>query len=261
MRAAAAALILALAAGVAATVAAACDWPGPPPGSGEARAEGPGIVWAAFSDATDRYDHGILGDAVEAGGLRAATATLGPCDLAVILPATRVFEDIAPRLADLDGDGAAEIVVVETEIARGAMLAVYGLRGDRLVQLAATAPIGRTHRWLAPAGIGDLDGDGRVEIAYVDRPHRARILRVVRYDPAGPRLTEVAAAEGHTNHRIGDPTILGGLRACGGTPEIVTASPDWSRLLAARLEAGRLVARDLGPNRGARAVARALACR
>lgn len=258
MRALAAAALLAA---LAATAAPACDYPGPPPGAGEARAEGRGITWAGFSDATARYDHGILGDAVEAGGLRAATATQGPCELAVILHETRVFEDVAPRLADLDGDGAAELVVVETEIARGASLAVYGLRGGRLVKLAATPPIGRTHRWLAPAAIGDLDGDGRIEIAYVDRPHLARILRVVRYEPEGPRLTEIASATGHTNHRIGDREILGGLRTCAGAPEIVTASPDWSRLQATRLESGRLVTRDIGLNRSPRAVARALACR
>ena len=257
MRALAAAIFAALAA----TAAAACDYPGPPPGAGEARADGSGILWAGFSDATTRYDHGILGDAVEAGGLRAMTATQGPCDLAVILPDSRVFEDAGPRLADLDGDGAAEIVVVETDLARGASLAVYGLRRGHLVKLAATPPIGRTHRWLAPAAIGDLDGDGRVEIAYVDRPHLARILRVVRYEPRGPRLTEVAAAEGHTNHRIGDRQILGGLRLCAGAPEIVTASPDWLRLQATRLDSGRLVTRDIGRNRSPRAVARALVCR
>lgn len=251
----------ALLAALAATAAPACDYPGPPPGAGEARAEGGGILWAGFSDATDRYGHGVLGDALEAGGLRAMTAMQGPCDLAVFLPDTRVFEDTGPRLADLDGDGAAEIVVVETDIVRGAALAVYGLRNGSLVRLAATPPIGRTHRWLAPAAIGDLDGDGRVEIAYVDRPHLARILRVVRYEPGGPRLIEIASAEGHTNHRIGDRDILGGLRTCAGAPEIVTASPDWSRLQATRLEAGRLVTRDLGPNRGRRAVDRALACR
>jgi hypothetical protein len=257
MRALAAALFAVLAA----SAAYACDYPGPPPGAGEARAGGRGILWAAFSDATTRYDHGILGDALEAGGLRAATATRGPCELAVILPESRVFEDVAPRLADLDGDGAAEIVVVETDVDKGASVAVYGLRRGRLVRLAATPPIGQTHRWLAPAAIGDLDGDGRVEIAYVDRPHLARILRVVRYVPEGPRLTPIAEAPGHTNHRIGDREILGGLRTCAGAPEIVTATPDWSRLQATSLVSGRLVTRDIGRNRGPRAVARALACR
>jgi len=240
--------------------AVACDYPGPPPGSGEARAEGRGIVWAGFSDATTRYDHGILGDAVEAGGLRAMTRTKGPCDLSVILPQDRVFEDIAPRLADLDGDGRAEIIVVETDVDRGASLAVYGLRLGRLVRIAATPPIGRTHRWLAPIGAADLDGDGMMEITYVDRPHLARVLMVWRYRDGA--LEKVAEIGGLTNHRIGDGTILGGIRDCaGGGPEMITASADWSRLMATRFQDGRLVSRDIGANSGPAAVSDALACR
>ena len=258
MRALAAALLAAFAA----TQAPACDYPGPPPGAGEARADGAGIVWAGFSDATRRYDHGILGDDWEAGGLRALAGAQGPCDLAVILPETRVFEDTGPRLADLDGDGAPEIIVVETDIARGATLAVYGLSGGRLVKLAATAPIGRSHRWLAPVAIADLDGDGSVEIAYIDRPHLARILRILRYETGGAtaRLVEIASAQGHTNHRIGDAAIAGGLRFCAGRPELITLSPDWSTLLATSFAGGRLVTQPVGRNTPP-ALALAMRCR
>ncbi len=239
--------------------AIACDYPGPPPGSPEARAEdGRGILWAGYSDATDRYDHGILGDAIEAGGLRAATADKGPCDLAVLLPETRVFEDVAPRLVDLDGDGAHEIVVVETDLDRGAQLAVYGLRGGALTKIAATPHIGSTHRWLAPAGAADLDGDGAVEIAYIDRPHLAKILRVWRYRDG--RLTEVAAARGLTNHRIGEDYISGGIRDCGAGPEIITADADWRRIIATKLRDDALSARDIG-RFSAAAIAAAMTCK
>ncbi len=217
------------------------------------------VVAARYDGPTNRYPHGVLGDAVEHDTL---TVTLSDGRrLAVRRPDPLVFEDTAPRLADLDGDGAPEVVVVESHKDRGARLAVYGLDGGTLALRTATPFIGTRFRWLAPAAIADLDGDGRIEIAYVDRPHLARILRVVRYDPAGPDLTEVASAEGHTNHRIGDREILGGLRACpGAPPEVVTASPDWSRLQATRLEGGRLVSRDLGPNGSLGAAVRALAC-
>jgi hypothetical protein len=46
------------------------------------------------------------------------------------LPETEVFEDLAPRLADLDGDGKAEIIVVQSHRDLGARLAVYGLTPD-----------------------------------------------------------------------------------------------------------------------------------
>jgi hypothetical protein len=71
--------------------------------------------------------------------------------------------------------------------------------------------IGQRNRWLAPIGAADLDGDGRVEIAYVDRPHLARTLRVWRSRPGGT-LTEIATATGLTNHRIGEAFITGGIR-------------------------------------------------
>ena len=170
-----------------------------------------------------------------------------------------MFEDTGPRIADLDGDGRNEVVVVETRLDRGAALAIYGLRDDRLVKLSATPNIGRPHRWLAPAGVADLDGDGVLEIAYVDRPHLDRVLQIWRYGDG--RLTEVAAARGLTNHRIGDRAISGGVRSCGGRPELILADPDWRRLRAVRLDGATLVARDAGPIRGPGAFARALACR
>ena len=41
---------------------------------------------------------------------------------------------------------------------------------------AATPFIGTPRRWLAPVGVADLDGDGRAEIAYVETPHRDKVL-------------------------------------------------------------------------------------
>lgn len=238
--------------------ALACDYPGPPPGSGEARAGSGDIRWAGFSNATTRYDHGVLGDAVEAGGLRAMGGVLGPCELQVFLPEDSVFEDIAPRIADLDGDGRNEIIVVESHRSLGAALAVYGIRGGALKKIAATPNIGRSHRWLAPVGAADLDGDGAVEIAYVDRPHLAKTLRIWRY--AGGRFVHVADRAGLSNHKIGWAFIPGGIRACNGRPEIILANDDWSRVKAASLRDGRIALRDIGPYAGPESLDAALRC-
>ena len=177
---------------------------------------------------------------------------------AVDLPADRVFEDLAPRLVDVGGDGSLEVVVVESDAARGAQLAVYGLDRGALLKTAATPEIGARFRWLAPAAIADLDGDGAVDIAYVDRPHRDGILRVWTFAPGG--LTEVAAARGFSNHRFGEDAILSGLRECGGRPEIVLPDFGWTRLVAVRLDGGRLVARPAGRAATPEALAAALAC-
>jgi hypothetical protein len=210
------------------------------------------IVAAELAEPTTRYDHAVLGDGIEWGALH---LTLADGQVRLIrVPQTRVFEDVTARLADLEGDGFPEVVVVETDMARGGMLAVYDAKGRR----AATAPFGQTHRWVALAGIGDLDGDGRIEIAYVDRPHLAQELVVVRL--AGRRLTEVARLPGLTNHQIGEDVIRGGLRDCGAGAELVLATPDWAGAQVVRLRDGRLQAGPILAIDGPAGLDGALAC-
>ena len=195
---------------------------------------------AAFSEPTNRYGHAIMGNLPEWGRL----CLSGPSgDACVTLPQTSVFEDIAPRLHDVDGDGTPEAVVVESRFTEGAALVVYRLNGAVLERIA-TPHIGTRNRWLAPAGIADFDGDGRVELAFIDRPHLAKRLRIWRYEDG--RLTQVAERAGLTNHRIGEPFISGGLRDCGDGPEIVTADATWSRLMVSRLIDDQIETRDIG---------------
>jgi hypothetical protein len=198
-----------------------------------------GSAWLA--EPTDRYDHAILGDAFEWGALEMTFAS-GVLNVVTIrLPETRVFEDVEARVADLDGDDHPEVIVIETDLAKGASLAVYGPKGDAIAKIAATPYIGQPHRWLAPAGIADFDGDGRIEIAYVDRPHLLKDLVFVRLE--GDQLIETLRLPGLTNHRIGEDFISGGVRDCGQGPELILASADWSRIIQVR--AGKV--QDLGP--------------
>ena len=204
------------------------------------------IQAARFTDPTTRYAHGVLGDAVEYGGLQITVLSSSGKRLtrSIMLPGSHVFEDIAPRLWDVTGDGLPEVVVIETDVARGAALAVYGPAG----KLAETPHIGRTNRWLAPIGAADLDGDGIIEIAYIDRPHLAKELRVWSF--VNGDLRPLARASGLTNHRIGEDFISGALIQCNGIPTIITANADWSRRMGTVLQAGTLVSRDLGPFAG-----------
>ena len=210
------------------------------------------ITAAHYIAPTGRYAHGILGDALEWGGLQVSLANGGARRFH--LPRDHVFEDIAPRLVDVTGDGAPEVLVVETDVNRGAALAIYGPEG----KITETPHIGQSNRWLAPIGAADLDGDGAIEIAYVDRPHLARVLRVWRF--ADGRLSEIAQMTGLTNHRIGKRHISGGLRDCGAGPEMVLADADWERVVGVRLTGGQLTRRDIGPFAGAESFAKALAC-
>ena len=219
------------------------------------------IIKAEYQEPTTRYDHGILGDAIEWGALRLTVDQCPGCpvksvrEFLIRLPETRVFEDIAPRIVDLDRDGAPEVMVVETDIAKGARLAIY----DESGLITATPFIGRTHRWLAPIGAADLDGDGLVEIAYVDRPHLAGLIRVWRFEHS--ELTLVAELSGFTNHAIGEDTIAGGVRNCGQGPEMIVADAGWRDLYAVTLADGTLSARKIGPHAGRKSFKRALDCK
>lgn len=215
-------------------------------------AEGAEVTSARYADPTARYAHGVLGDALEWGTLELTSDDGRTTRL--VLPEVRVFEDLAPRLHDIDGDGVPEAVVIESHQDKGARLAVYGLEG----LITATPYIGRSYRWLAPVGVGDLDGDGAVELAYVDRPHLAKTLRVWRY--ADGALAEIASLPGVTNHRIGQDFISGGLRDCGKGPEMIVASGNWQEVLSITLRGGQLTPQNLGPFEGPASWAAALAC-
>ncbi len=127
------------------------------------------IARAWLAEPTRRYDHGILGDAIEAGSL--VIETSDGKRHTVRLNADAVFEDREPRLADLDGDGHDEIIVVKSYLKRGSSLAVIALREGKYGIVAETPPIGRPHAWLNPAGIADFNGDGKTDIALVRQPH------------------------------------------------------------------------------------------
>lgn len=239
-----------------------CDRPAPPPFSETVTSTQSPVLAARYTGATTDYAHGVLGDAVEASGLlvRYDDGTHRFCDVVSAGP-DRVFEDTAPRLADLDGDGVNEVIAVASHARQGARLEIYGYSGvgKPLHLLAHTPYIGTRFRWLAPLGAADLDGDGQTEIAYVDRPHLAKTLRIWRYREG--RLVEVVAQPGFSNHKIGWPFIAGGLRDCGEGTEMILATGDWSRIVAARLQHDIVITRDLGAYGGPQSLQTALSCK
>ncbi len=215
------------------------------------------IKSAEFSDPTTRYNHGILGDAIEYGSLHISVidkVTGKNNTVTIELPWDHVFEDIKPRLADIDNDGNLEVVVIETDVSKGAALAVY----DEFGKLAETPHIGRSHRWLAPVGIADFNGDGDMDIAYIDRPHLAKKLRVWSY--RNGKLVKIASAKNLTNHKIGWDFITGGVRDCGTGLEIITANGGWRKIMSTRMKGMTLRSETIGPYNGPDSLNAALGC-
>lgn len=162
-------------------------------------ARGNTIAEAWLIKPTTRYPHFVQGSRYEAGGLRVRMAT-GEV-LSLTLDDQHVFEDRQPRLADLNGDGTDEIVLVLTSLTKGASLAVYEITNGKISLRAKTNFIGRPFRWLNPAGIADFDGDGRLDIAFVAMPHL--IKRLEFWTLRGGSLHQIASGTSYSNHRNG----------------------------------------------------------
>lgn len=111
------------------------------------------VAEAWYASPTRRYEHGVLGDEFEAAKLIVKTRN-GEA-LEAELPPDAVFEDLTPRLADLDGDGSVEIVTIRSDTLAGARLSIWGVIGDALVERAASEPVGQPKRWLNPLPLID----------------------------------------------------------------------------------------------------------
>ncbi|MEM9104593.1 MAG: VCBS repeat-containing protein [Pseudomonadota bacterium] len=164
-----------------------------------AKLRGGDVVEAWYQEPTRRYGHAILGDGIEAGALAVKTAE--GKTLTLRLPETEVFEDRTPRLADLDGDGKVEIIVIRASLTGGGSVAVYGLVDGRLAERATNGYIGRSNRWLNIAGIADFDGRPGLEIAHVRTPHIGGTLFFHSYNDG--KMKQIAAIDGFSNHQIG----------------------------------------------------------
>lgn len=161
------------------------------------------IISAWFALPTTRYRHGVLGDAVEASALRVEMSD--GQQLEVMLDEASVFEDLVPRLVDVDGDGVDEVFVVRAYLDAGAAPVLYRVQDNQLVKLWEPDPIGIPNRWLNPVGVADLDGDGDRELAYVVRPHLDGTLTIWRWR-AG-RMLKVTEQSGFSNHGIGSTSL------------------------------------------------------
>lgn len=189
------------------------------------------IAAAWLSAPTDRYPHGVLGDRLESSTLMVKTSTGQMIETQ--LPRSRVFEDLQARLADIDGDGRDEIMVVESDIALGSAFAIYAVQERRLVRVTATPFIGQPNRWLNPLGAGDFDGDGQLDIALVATPHIGGTLRLYRY--AVPELELFAEYKGVSTHAIGSTELSLG-QIVGAHPRNWLLVPDQNRSTMLLLE-------------------------
>ena len=185
------------------------------------------IRQAWYARPTSRYAHGVLGDAIEAGSLVAVTAS--GKQLEVVLPPDQVFEDITPRIADLDGDGLNEVITIRSSKRGGAAVAIFGLAGSELGSRGAGSENGRANRWLNIAGLLPRD-DGGLTLYGVRTPHiGGRLFSLDFRDGVVTERNDIATDV--SNHIIGSRELsMSAVGEFGGRVELVLPSQDRRRL-------------------------------
>ena len=159
-------------------------------------------VYAQYTMPTEKYSHGILGDEIEAEQL---VVVVDSVFYELTLPSEFVFEDISPRLYDVDGDTELEFITIRTHVSQGASIAIYKIIDEQLLEYASVPEIGTPYRWLNIVTINDLDNDGIVELVWIQTPHIGGILRVAKVE-AGT-LKVLAEKEQFSNHAIGERNL------------------------------------------------------
>lgn len=147
----------------------------------------------------------------------------------------------SPVIGDIDGDGTMEIVagVAATAEHQPAGVYVFGNDGQRW----RGWPVLEEYSFTAPAALGDLDRDGRLEIVLVNDALSASV-HVVQWDGFHAEGWPVAISS-KTSSRVG--VTLGDVNA-DGRPEVVLGIPGYPSLALSQRDpeyVGGVVARDI----------------
>jgi hypothetical protein len=181
-----------------------------------------------YTNPTDRYPHGVLGDAIEAGSVTLINTLPAPVISMTIPFAPQVAEGIAPIWVDLDSDGAREIIVTLSDDTQGAQIVIYAENGTRM---AASTPIGRGFRWRHLLAAAPFAPNGEIELVDVVTPHIGGIVEFLTL--SGKNLETTTTINGYSSHTIGSrnlDTVIAGDFDADGIPELLLPDQAMSSL-------------------------------
>ena len=192
-------------------------------------------IAAVLASPTDRYQHDVLGDEIEAAAVEwidTCTGESGRIDI----PAPDVIEGIAPILIDIDRDGQTEIVVTLSNADDGARLAAFELDG---ATAGESEPIGQANRWRNIMAVGAFGPGGEVEIIEVQTPHIGGLVQAFRQiedEESGLSLIQVAESDPrYTSHVINSRNLSMGIGVDAnndGFPDVLVATANRDAIVA-----------------------------
>jgi hypothetical protein len=152
---------------------------------------------------TNRYDHGILGDELEASGI---TLLETEPELRVIqnipIEAPDVIEGISPIWDDIDDDGVRDITVTLSNNQTGARIVSFRENGTLL---AESLPIGLVHRWRHQIAIAAFEPNKPPLLVDVRTPHIGGIIEYLQFNNG--KLDIVKEINGFSSHTIGSRNL------------------------------------------------------
>jgi WD40 repeat protein len=199
-----------------------------------------------FADPTERYNHGVLGDHIEAESVvLIETKPELVIKTIITIKSPEVIEGIKPLWVDLNRDGEREIIVTVSDIRNGAGLVLFDESGD---ELARSSFIGMGYRWRHQLTAGPYGPDGEMEILDVMTPHIGGPLEFFRW--SGKYLKLFSTIGGFTSHVMGSGNLdmtVGGDFNGNNISEIIAPAFNRSELGAIeRNESGSIVVYRLG---------------
>ncbi|MBI9051939.1 MAG: hypothetical protein JEZ00_21160 [Anaerolineaceae bacterium] len=150
-----------------------------------------------------RYDHGILGDKLEAIGI-ILIETQPELRVLINIPiqVPDVIESLSPTWADMNQDGQREIIVTLSNNQGGSRMVVFAEDGTLLAESSA---IGTGHRWRHQIAVAPFASDAAPLLVVIRTPHIGGVVEFFQLHNGA--LQSAAEIKGFSTHSIGSRNL------------------------------------------------------
>jgi hypothetical protein len=152
---------------------------------------------------TNRYDHGVLGDDMEAAGIT-LIETKPEIRLVrtISIEAPDVIEGLSPIWADLDQDGVLDIIVTLSNNQSGSRIVAFREDGTMLAESSA---IGTGYRWRHQIAFAAFGDKSQSYLASIRTPHIGGVVEFFQFSDG--KLETVSEINGFSSHSIGSRNL------------------------------------------------------